>query len=46
MSSASNRVSAFEFAMTYTSRLYFEAWVPCDICVCGIVAIFFDVVGV
>jgi hypothetical protein len=39
MLSASSRVSAFEFAMMYTSVLYFEGWVPCDVCVCGIVAI-------
>ena len=37
---ASKRVGAFKFAMMYTSRLYFEGWVPCDVGVCGIVAIF------
>ncbi len=31
---ASSRVSAFEFSMMYTSRLYFEGWVPCEVCVC------------
>ena len=40
MLSAFSRVSAFEFSMMYTSKLYFEGWVPCDVCVYGIAAIF------
>jgi hypothetical protein len=40
MLSAFNRVSAFAFAMMYTSMLYLAGWVPCDVCVCGGVAIF------
>ncbi len=48
---ASNRVSDFEFAMMYKSRLYFEGYAPCDVCVCvcvwgGECGIFWDVVGV
>ena len=46
MLSASNRVSTSEFAMMYTFGLYFEGWVSCDVCVCGSVAIFWDVVDV
>ena len=40
MLSASNRVSAFEFAMMYTFKLYFEGWDRCVVCVCGSVANF------
>ena len=39
MLSPSSRVSAFEFATMYTSRLYFEGWVPCDAYVCEIMKI-------
>ncbi len=42
----SSRVSAFEFATMNMLRLYFVCFVYRVVGVCGIVANFFDVVGV
>jgi len=40
MLSASNKIRVCEFAMMYTFKLYFAGWVPCVVCLCGNVAIF------